>query len=93
MAKVPPNDFSRLFPVEMSDVDTFAAPEPSIGGIVQLNSGQYLGINYGKVSGTLVIYIPPNEEAAGALKKIHEEIPLLHEYIWWRRDQGLIKPQ
>ena len=93
LAKISPTDFSRLFPVEMSEMDPFAAAEPSIGGIIQLNNGQYLGVSYGRVSGTLMIRIPPRDEEAVALEKILDEIPLEHTDVWWRRDKGLITPQ
>lgn len=69
LANVPPKDFAHLFPIEMCEIDQFAAPEPSIGAVIQLNNGQYIGVNYGKISNTLMIRIPPSSDTKTALQK------------------------
>lgn len=78
-------EFARLFPVEMDQVDPLAWPEPAIGGIVQLKSGQYLGIIYGKATERLYIHIPSGQESAAVLEKLFEEIPLSSESVVWQQ--------
>src|SRR3954453_10787361 len=69
----------ELFPVEFSEVDPLAAAEPSIGSLVQLDSGLYAVIMYGKVTGqTEVSMLFPAHWLA-----FLREVPLSTNEIVW----------
>jgi hypothetical protein len=48
----------ELFPVEFSEVDPLAAAEPSIGSLVQFDSGFYAVVMYGNVLAKLKSRFP-----------------------------------
>lgn len=73
----------ELFPVELSEVDPFAAAEPSIGGLVQLESGPFAVVTYGKVSAEAEVSFPVSAPAAQDWAAFLREVPLVVKEVVW----------
>jgi hypothetical protein len=73
----------ELFPVEFSEVDPLAAAEPSIGSLVQFDSGFYAVVMYGKRTGQTEISIPVSATPAPHWTAFLREVPLLAIEIAW----------
>ena len=69
----------ELFPVEFSEVDPLAAAEPSIGALVQLESGSYAVVMYGKITGQTEVSMPLTTHWLEFLS----EVPLRTNEIVW----------
>jgi hypothetical protein len=69
----------ELFPVEFSEVDPLAAAEPSIGSLVQLDSGPYAVVMYGKYTGQTEVSMPVITDWPAFL----HEVPLRANDIVW----------
>ncbi|MEA2164937.1 MAG: hypothetical protein QOK37_3064 [Thermoanaerobaculia bacterium] len=82
--------FEELFPVVMSDTDPLSAAEPSIGGLVQLDSGPYVVV-YGKASGEAEVSLPVSAPMPRQWKAFLREVPLAAREIVWTSDR--IKPR
>ena len=83
--------FEELFPVEMSDTDPLSAGEPSIGGLVQLDSGPYVVVVHGKISGETEVSLPISAPIAKHWIAFLREVPLVAQEIVWMSDR--IKPR
>jgi hypothetical protein len=73
----------ELFPVEFSQVDPLAAAEPSIGSLVQLDSGSYAVVMYGKSSGETEVSMPVSAPLARYWAAFLREVPLIKNEIVW----------
>src|SRR5436305_2961331 len=73
----------ELFPVEFSQVDPLAAAEPSIGSLVQLDSGPYAVVMYGKSSGETEVSMPVSAPLARYWAAFLREVPLIANEIVW----------
>jgi hypothetical protein len=73
--RISEKDFKQLFYIEFDELDILAAPEPSLGAMVCLESGQYLVLIYGKVTKTLTVLKPPDDEAEKVLAALFNEVP------------------
>jgi hypothetical protein len=69
----------ELFPIEFSAVDPLAAAEPSIGSLVQLDSGPYAVVMYGTSTGETEVSMTLATGWAAFLR----EVPLLANEIVW----------
>jgi hypothetical protein len=79
--------FEELFPVEMSDTDPLSAAEPSIGGLVQPDSGPYAVVVYGKTSGEAEVSLPVSSPMPRQWKAFLREVPLASREIVWTSDK------
>ena len=77
----------ELFPVELSEADPLSAAEPSIGGLVQLDSGPYAVVMYGKVSGETEVSLPVSAPMARYWAAFLREVPLIANEIVWTSDK------
>ena len=66
--------------------DPLAAAEPSRGALLQLDSGQYFVVYWGRDSGQLTVRIPEAVEPSFFLSSFLDEVPLPHARITWVRD-------
>jgi hypothetical protein len=73
----------ELFPVEFSQVDPLAAAEPSIGSLVQLDSGPYAVVLYGKSTGETEVSMPVSAPLARYWAAFLREVPLINTEIVW----------
>src|SRR3954465_8272700 len=73
----------ELFPVELSEADPLSAPEPSIGGLVQLDSGPYAVVVYGKSTGETEVSMPVSAPLARYWAAFLREVPLIANEIVW----------
>src|SRR5258706_14822036 len=71
----------ELFPVEFSDADPLSAAEPSIGGLVQLESGPYAVVMYGKVSAEAAVCLPVSAPLARHWAAFLAQVPLIAQEI------------
>jgi hypothetical protein len=81
----------ELFPFELSEADPLSTAEPSIGGLVQLDSGAYAVVVYGKISGETEVSLPVSAPMAKHWTAFLREVPLVAEEIVWTSDR--IKPR
>lgn len=77
----------ELFPVEFSDVDPLAAAEPSIGALVQLESGPYAVVMHGKTTGDTEVSLPVSAQMARNWAAFLREVPLVANEIVWASDK------
>jgi hypothetical protein len=75
----------ELFPVDFSEVDPLAAAEPSIGSLVQLDSGPYAVVMYGKSTGETEVSMPVSAPLARYWAAFLREVPLIANEIVWTR--------
>ncbi len=73
----------ELFPVELSEADPLSAAEPSIGALVQLDSGPYAIVMYGEVSCEAEVSLPVSAPVARHWAAFLSEVPLVAEEIVW----------
>ena len=71
-------DLTQFFPIEFEDIDVLAAPEPSMGAMIRLESGHHLVIIYGKITHSLAVLKPPNENTGEVLQALFNEVPQLN---------------
>src|SRR2546430_2703109 len=83
--------FEELFPVELSNADPLSTAEPSIGGLVQLDSGPYVVVVYGKISGEAEVSLPVSAPMPRQWKAFLREVPLVAKEIVWTSDK--VKPR
>ena len=69
--------FKQLFPIDIDELDVLAAPEPSLGAMIQLEAGTYLVVIYGKITQSLTILKPPNDDTEAVLNALFNEVPQL----------------
>ena len=77
----------ELFPVELSEVDPLAAAEPSIGGLVQLESGPFAVVIYGKSTGETEVSMPVSAPLARYWAAFLREVPLIANEIVWTSEK------
>jgi len=85
------NRLEELFPIEFSEADPLSAAEPSIGGLVQLESGPYAVVMYGKVSGETEVSLPVSAPIARHWAAFLREVPVVAKEIVWTTDN--VKPR
>lgn len=85
-ARLSESELYQLIPVEFEELDPLSEPEPSIGTLLQLNSGDLVVVTYGRETRTLSLEIPESESIAGTSIALFEEIPLLKEKVTWHTD-------
>jgi hypothetical protein len=73
----------ELFPVDFTEVDPLAAAEPSIGSLVQLDSGPYAVVMYGKSMGEAEVSMPVSAPLARYWAAFLREVPLIANEIVW----------
>jgi len=82
----------ELFPVELSEADPLSAAEPSIGALVQLDSGPYAIVMYGKVSGEAEVSLPVSSSIAHDWAAFLREVPLVVKEVVWTSEAVNTKP-
>src|SRR4051812_24059593 len=82
----------ELFPVELSEADPLSGPEPSIGGLVQLDSGPYAVVVYGKSTGETEVSMPVSAPLARYWAAFLREVPLIANEIVWTSDKVARQP-
>ncbi len=81
-------------PVRFDDIDDpLATPEPSKGALVELESGEFVVLFYGKESSQLTLEIPEaTADASELVASFFSEVPLpLSRVLWHRADTHLPK--
>jgi hypothetical protein len=73
----------ELFPVRFSRVEPLAEPEPSTGALIQLDSGPYAVVMYGKETGRATISFPATADVRRALAALVREIGIQRSEIEW----------
>lgn len=73
----------ELFPVRFSRVEPLAEPEPSTGALIQLDSGPYAVVMYGKETGRATISFPATADVRRALAALVREIAIQRSEIEW----------
>ncbi|MEA2236226.1 MAG: hypothetical protein QOC81_950 [Thermoanaerobaculia bacterium] len=76
----------ELFSIELSEADPLSAAEPSIGGLVQLDSGPYAVVVYGKITGETEVSLPVSAPLAKHWTAFLREVPLVAQEIVWTSD-------
>ncbi|MEA2338467.1 MAG: hypothetical protein QOE82_2474 [Thermoanaerobaculia bacterium] len=82
----------ELFPIELSEADPLSAAEPSIGGLVQLDSGPYAVVIYGKSSGETEVSMPVSAPLARYWAAFLREVPLIANEIVWTSERVERRP-
>lgn len=83
IARISREELARLMPVEFHEMEPLAAPEPSLGAVVELGSGRLVAVSYGKITGQLMVEVAPTPEAAAVLLDLLLEAPVDAESIAW----------
>lgn len=83
-ARLPEEEVRRLLPVELTQVDSLAEAEPSLGALVRLRGGLLAVAVYGRETGTLSLRLPKVSVSSEALRSLLKEIPVAEESILWR---------
>ena len=73
----------ELFPVRFSRVAPLAEPEPSTGALIQLDSGPYAVVMYGKETGRATISFPASADVRRALAALVREAGIRRDEITW----------
>jgi hypothetical protein len=79
-------DVERLFPVRFDDMDPFSEPEPSKGALVQLKSGPFAVVVWGKSTGNLTVSLPEKADTGKVIAALLAEAPVSSKAITWRLD-------
>lgn len=87
-ARVTDTELKKWFPVSFDDVDDpLAAAEPSKAALVQLRSGDYIVLFYGKESEQLTVEIPAAAaDPSSVLVALFDEVPLTNSRVLWHRE-------
>lgn len=82
-------ELGEWFPVSFDEInDPWAAPEPSLGALVSLESGEYVVLDYGRDSSQLIVRIPANLDPTAFLVSFFREIPMPRARILWHREDA-----
>lgn len=86
-AQVSEAELLEWVPVRFDDIDDpLATPEPSKGALVELESGDYVVLFYGKDSGQLTVEIPEaTSDSSELIASFFSEVPLPLSRVLWRR--------
>lgn len=86
-ATISEEELAGWLPFRFQEIsDPLAAAEPSRGALLQLDSGQYFVVYWGRDSGQLTVRIPEAVEPASFLSSFLLEVPLRRAQITWIRD-------
>jgi hypothetical protein len=87
-AQVTESELREWLPVRFDAIDDpLATPEPTLGALVQLRSGGYVVVYYGKESGQLQVEIPADtSDSSAAVEAFFREVPLPTDRVLWHRD-------
>jgi len=87
-AVVSEKQLKALFPVDLAEIDRWAEPEPSVGALLQLRSGPYFVVVYGKETQTLKLLLPEGTDPSTGLEEVLAEAPIPERAILWRHDES-----
>ena len=88
-AQMSETELGEWFPVAFDEInDQWAAPEPSLGALVSLDSGEYVVLDYGRDSNQLIIRIPAALDPTIFLASFFREIPIPRARILWHRQDA-----
>ena len=93
-ARLSESELREWVPVPFDEItDPLATPEPSLGALVQLDSGGYVVLYYGEDSNELTLEIPENAKNSSALvKAFFREVRLPTSRVLWHRE-GITLPK
>lgn len=80
-------DLDRLFPVQFVELDSLAAPEPSCGALLRLDTGSLVLVEYGKLTSTLTVSVPKRADVGDTLVDLLMEVPINPQAIEWMADE------
>jgi hypothetical protein len=86
IARISPDELKRLFPVPFVDLDPLAAPEPSRGALLRLQSGRMVVIEYGLVTSRLTVSVPASANIAETLIELLNEARIDMDTVEWITD-------
>ncbi|HVR40484.1 MAG TPA: hypothetical protein VMU84_15415 [Thermoanaerobaculia bacterium] len=90
-ARLSEPELTKWFPVAFQEIsDPWAAPEPSLGALIQLDSGEYFALDFGKDSSQLTVRIPETTDPSGFLKSFFSEARPLRSRVLWHRDDAVL---
>jgi hypothetical protein len=79
-------ELTKWFPVHFDLIeDPLETPEPSLGALIALDSGAYVVVYYGKLSGQLTVEIPVTSDPTAMVRAFFDEIPLPGSRVLWHR--------
>jgi hypothetical protein len=79
-------ELTKWFPIHFDLIeDPQETAEPSLGALVALDSGAYVVVYYGKMSGQLTVEIPVTSDPTAMLRAFFDEIPLPASRVLWHR--------
>lgn len=86
-ARITEAELGRWLPIPFDEItDPLAVPEPTRGALVQLESGSYVVVYYGRDSGQLFLEIPEATTDSSALvAEFFREVPLPTSRVLWLR--------
>ena len=73
----------ELFPVHFSSVDSLAEPEPSIGALVELTSGDYCVVTFGQVTHRVTISFPETADVSRMAMSLVRETGIRKNEVQW----------
>lgn len=87
-AHVTSAELTRWFPIRFEDIDDpLAVAEPSKAALVQLRTGDYVVLFYGKESEQLTVEIPAaTADTSSILAALFDEVPLSSSRVLWHRE-------
>jgi hypothetical protein len=85
IAKVSASELLELFPVTFRELDPLQAPEPSTLALLSFPSGP-AAVVYGKVTGTVTVSLPDDDDAPRIFHELIDEVPLGGRIQWLRDD-------
>ncbi|HEY0141786.1 MAG TPA: hypothetical protein VGF48_12885 [Thermoanaerobaculia bacterium] len=86
-ARLSEAELERWLPVPFQEItDPFAAAEPSKGALLQLDSGHYFVVYWGRDSEQLTVRIARAVEPSFFLDAFLREVPLPRERVSWVRE-------
>src|SRR5947209_20608103 len=78
--------FERFFPVRTVALDPLAAPEPSRGALIRLDSGSYIVVTYGEETQRAIIEVAQSANPSHVVSELLSEVSVSRSAIEWRRD-------
>lgn len=85
-ARISEAELERWFPVPFQEItDPWAAPEPSRGALIELNTGDYVVLYWGRDSQELTVRIPAGLDPSAFLASFFSEVSVPRSRVSWRR--------
>lgn len=85
VAQMDHQTFSSLFPVELEEVHPLSVPaSPCLGGLVQLDRGQYIFLYYCFPLKSMSVLKPIGQNSKEVLKNLFLEVPALIKFVTWQ---------